>query len=137
MKKSNGYTVIDRYRKRIKEEDKRFVQKNLEISNQISEILKNKGLTQKKFAQMMGKQESEVSKWLSGLHNLTLKSVTLMEAYLNEEIITTPLEASGKYAKVNYVMLKEKATRNSTKQACTSFTEEDAGFKSDKKTIAA
>lgn len=137
MKKSKEYTVIDRYRNRVKEENKKFVQKNIEISNQISEILKNKGLTQKQFAQMLGKQESEVSKWLSGLHNITLKSITLMEAYLEEEIILTPLDACKKYSKVHYVMLKENATKNPTIQSSTSFSEELAGFNPVQKPIAA
>ena len=98
-----NYKVIERYRTRIKPESHKFVSKNIQISNQISEILKIKGLTQKEFSAMLGKQESEVSKWLSGLHNLTLKSITKMETALNEDILITPIEACAKFTKIKYV----------------------------------
>ena len=42
-----------------------------EISNRIDSILKERRITQKEFAQMVGKRESEVCKWLKGTHNLT------------------------------------------------------------------
>ena len=59
-------------------------------------------------------QESEVSKWLSGLHNLTLKSITKMETILGNDIIITPLEACEKYVKIKYVTLRVNATKNQT-----------------------
>ena len=112
MKNKSSYKVIERYRTRINPENNRFVSKNLQISNQISELLTKKGLTQKEFATMLGKQESEVSKWLSGLHNLTLKSITKMEAVLNEDILITPIEACATFTKIKYVTLHVSATRN-------------------------
>lgn len=112
MKEDDSYKVIERYRERIKPENKQFVSKNIEISNQIIEILKNKGHTQRSFAALLEKQESEVSKWLSGLHNLTLQSITKMETVLNSDIIVTPLVACQKYAKIKYITLKVYGTTN-------------------------
>lgn len=82
----------------IPAENTRFVDKNLDISEQVHTLLEQKGITQKQFAQMLGKNESEVSKWLSGLHNLTLKSIAKMEAVLGEDIIITPQQAQTHYA---------------------------------------
>ncbi len=79
-------------------ENTRFVDKNLDISEQVYALLEQKGLTQKQFAQMLGKSESEVSKWLSGLHNLTLKSIAKMEVALGEDIVITPQQAQARYA---------------------------------------
>ena len=36
---------------------------------------------------MLGKRPSEVTKWLSGLHNLTLKSITKMEVALGVNLM--------------------------------------------------
>jgi transcriptional regulator with XRE-family HTH domain len=104
--------VIKRIRERTQPENKIFVQKNVAISNQISEYLNSREWTQKEFAAKLGKHESEVSKILSGLHNITLKSIAKMEAVLGEEIVLTPIEACKKYASVKYVFLEEKATSN-------------------------
>jgi transcriptional regulator with XRE-family HTH domain len=35
----------------------------------------------------MGKSESEISKWLTGLHNLELRTIYKIEAVLGEDII--------------------------------------------------
>jgi len=115
--KKDKTKVLQRIRERIKPENRVYVEKNLSISQQVYEILQKKGLTQKEFAHMLGKQESEVSKWLSGLHNLTLQSIAKMEAVLDEEIITTPLEACNKYRKIEYITLRVYATTNESDKA--------------------
>lgn len=112
MNNKSKSKVIKRIRERTQPENKIFVQKNLAISSQISEYLYFKGWTQKEFAAKLGKHESEVSKILSGLHNITLKSIAKMEAVLGEEIVLTPIEACKKYKSVKYVFLKEKARSN-------------------------
>ena len=103
MKKDRS-KVVERLRNKIKPENRIFIQKNLAISEQLHSILEQKGWTQKDLARKMGKHESEVSKWMTGLHNLTLQSISLMEASLESEIIITPLEACKKYREVKYVI---------------------------------
>lgn len=65
----------------------RFVERNLAITEKVCSVLKERGIKKKEFAAMLGKSPSEVSKWLSGLHNLTLKSITKMEEVLNINLI--------------------------------------------------
>ncbi len=89
--------VIERIQARTKPENKQFVRKNLEISYQISQLMKEKGWSQKGLAKRLDKTPSEVSNILSGLHNITLKTLSKIEVVLNEEIITTPIEACKKY----------------------------------------
>jgi transcriptional regulator with XRE-family HTH domain len=67
-----------------------FVEYNLAISNYVHMLLEQKGWTQKELAHALGKTEGEISKWLSGMHNLTLKSIAKMSAILGEKIIYTP-----------------------------------------------
>lgn len=72
------------------EETKIFVTKYAEIVSRIHDILKEKGLTQRDLAEGMGKNPSELSRWLKGDHNLTLRSIAKLEAELGEEIISIP-----------------------------------------------
>ena len=41
-------------------------------------------------AQRLGKTETEVSRWLSGTHNLTLSTICKISAALGEDIVTVP-----------------------------------------------
>jgi transcriptional regulator with XRE-family HTH domain len=56
----------------------------------VHELIKEKNLTQKALAEGMGKKPSEISKWLNGEHNFTLRSLAKLEAELGEPIITVP-----------------------------------------------
>ena len=38
----------------------------------------------------LGKSESEVSKWLGGTQNFTLKTIAMISAFLGEAIIIVP-----------------------------------------------
>jgi transcriptional regulator with XRE-family HTH domain len=104
--------VVQRLRERIKPENRIFVRKNLDISAQVYALLEQKGWSQKDFAQKLGKNESEVSKWLTGLHNITLQSIAKMEAVLEADIIVTPLEACEKYKTIEYITLTVSANSN-------------------------
>lgn len=58
------------------------------IADKIDAILKKKSMTQKEFAKKMNKTEAEVSRWLSGTHNFTLKTIAKITAVLGESIVT-------------------------------------------------
>jgi transcriptional regulator with XRE-family HTH domain len=64
-----------------------LVQKNMAIADRIKNILDTKGLKAIELAEMLGKDKSEISKWLTGLHNFTTKTIVKIEAALGEEII--------------------------------------------------
>jgi antitoxin component HigA of HigAB toxin-antitoxin module len=69
---------------------KNFVDNSLEIAHQIDVLMKKKGMLQKDLANLLGKSEAEISRMLSGTHNLTIKSISKIEAVLEAKIITTP-----------------------------------------------
>lgn len=119
--------VVARLRERIKPENRIFVKKNLSISEQVSYILDQKNWTQKQFAEKLHKEQSEVSKLLSGLHNLTLQSISNMEAVLGEDIITTPLEACKKYSKVHYAYFTVYVNAKSKEELKNDIYTDDAG----------
>ena len=99
---SNYKTVKDFFEDRGPADLERFVDKNLDISQQVLFLLKEKGWSQHDLAQKLGKSDAEISKWLSGSHNLTLRSITKMEAILGADIILTPSKMDRKRNFITY-----------------------------------
>ena len=79
--------AFDRIINRTPEATKRNIAKNLAIANRISDILKGQGKTQRDLARALDKSESEISKWLTGLHNLELRTIYKIETALGEDVI--------------------------------------------------
>lgn len=65
----------------------RKVDLSFEISNRISEILQRKGWSQADFAKAAGKNEAEISKWMSGQHNFTIRTIAFIETVVSEDIL--------------------------------------------------
>jgi len=57
------------------------------ISDKIASILRSRHMTQRDLAKLTGKRESEVSKWLTGRHNFTTKTIALISTSLGQPII--------------------------------------------------
>lgn len=64
-----------------------FIEKNLAITEKVRLAMEQKGWKSQDLAKAMDKNASEVSKWLSGMHNLTLKSIIKMEMALGVDLI--------------------------------------------------
>jgi len=56
----------------------------------VHDILTEKGISQNELAKRLDKRPSEISKWLSGGHNLTLMSVAKLQAELGEPLLYVP-----------------------------------------------
>ena len=82
--------VAKRMMAKMPEETKIFVDKYADILVRVNQLLKEKGLTQKDLADKMKKKPSEISKWLNGEHNFTLRSIAKLEAELGETILCVP-----------------------------------------------
>ena len=79
--------IMDEIRSTISPEMKLQMELSVAIANRIYNILESKGMSQKEFARLMGKTETEVSRWLSGTHNLTMATICKISAALGEDII--------------------------------------------------
>lgn len=88
-----------------------FISKIGDIADRIQLLLDEKGWTQKDLAGALNKNESEVSKWLTGIHNFTIKSIAKMEAVLGADIINVPT-TDALSSTTNYVYLKVFAYSN-------------------------
>ena len=71
----------------IPAEQKAQFELSFAIADRIDAILKAKGMSQKRFAQLLGKRESEISKWLTGRHNFTLQTIVKIETALGCKLI--------------------------------------------------
>jgi len=79
--------IMDEIRRDISPEMKLQMELSVAIANRIYNILERRGMSQKSFAQLMGKTETEVSRWLSGTHNLTMSTICRISIALGEDII--------------------------------------------------
>jgi transcriptional regulator with XRE-family HTH domain len=82
--------MMNQIRAQLAPESKQFIDKNLAISARLQEMLDKQGITQKQLAQRMALKESQVSRWMTGMHNLTLRSLTALEVALDGDVITVP-----------------------------------------------
>ncbi|MBC7862552.1 MAG: helix-turn-helix transcriptional regulator [Bacteroidia bacterium] len=91
--------AFDKILKKVKPENRIFVELNLKIREQVLYLLDVHPTvnSQKKLAKAMRKTESEVSRMLSGLHNLTLETIAKLSAVFGENILLTDLAAKKKY----------------------------------------
>lgn len=106
----NTLPLFDDILAETSDESKLFVQRSLAIANQISQLLDERGMKQKDLADLLGKKEAEVSRWLSGFHNFTIKSIVKIEKALGTQIVYTPAEFEtpdlfGKAVLVNHSII--------------------------------
>lgn len=61
---------------------------SFEISDRICELMNERGLTKKQFADALGRRPSEITKWLSGQHNFTIATLGMLSAFFGQPIIS-------------------------------------------------
>lgn len=76
-------------------ESKVFTNMSFDIIDRVQHILECKGSNQRELARKLGKSESEISKWLSVGHNMTLKTLAKITVALDETVIETPTKWSS------------------------------------------
>lgn len=79
--------IIEERRRKVNPEARRMVDLSFRIVDRIHEILEERGLKQKDLALRLGKNESEISKWMRGTHNFTIDTLVSIETVLGEPII--------------------------------------------------
>ncbi|MDE6288842.1 MAG: helix-turn-helix transcriptional regulator [Muribaculaceae bacterium] len=61
---------------------------SFEISDRIYQLMLDRGLSKKQFADALGKRPSEITKWLSGQHNFTIATLGMLSSYFGQPIVT-------------------------------------------------
>jgi plasmid maintenance system antidote protein VapI len=75
--------------KAIPEDIKKQVDWSMSVSDAIARTLSERGMSQKDFARLMGKTETEVSRWLGGTHNFTLSTLAKISVALGTDLVRT------------------------------------------------
>lgn len=89
MKRSS---ILENRRKSVSPYVREKVNLSFQIVDRIHEILKNKGLQQKDLANMLGKSEAEISKWMRGTHNFTIDTLVKIETALDAPVVEVCFE---------------------------------------------
>ena len=102
--------ILEERRKKVRPEIRQYVNKSFDVADRICEILKEQGKDQKTLALSLGKSEAEISKWMRGTHNFTLKTLAKIEVVLGEPLIEvsknrnktiTPQSATRHFSKLS------------------------------------
>jgi transcriptional regulator with XRE-family HTH domain len=105
-KNKNEQQFFKDYLASIPDAVKKYVRLSVDIASQINSSLKQKNISQRDLAVSLDKNESEISKWLSGNHNFTLKSLAKLESVLDEQLIFTREEISKRFLPYLFRQLK-------------------------------
>ena len=73
----------------IDEDKLRRTRDRMLVANKIADALKTKGISQKRFAKMTDRSESEVSEWLSSDRNFTIDTLSDIKKYLGIDLLNT------------------------------------------------
>ena len=66
---------------------KKEVDWSFAIADKIEVTLQEKHISHKDLAKLMGKTEAEVSRWVGGTHNFTLRTIARISAALGVDLI--------------------------------------------------
>ena len=72
----------------IPAEERETAQITFAISDKIYELMQERGLSKKQFADAIGRRPSEITKWLSGQHNFTISTLAMLSVFFGKPIIT-------------------------------------------------
>lgn len=72
----------------------------LDLAEHISQLLRERRKSRRWLAQRLGKTDSELSKWLSGTHNLTLDSIAKLSDALEVDLLVSPRFPTGYFGNV-------------------------------------
>lgn len=89
------FTRLKERQSRIPDETKRYVKKSLDILDRLHELLEEENILQKELALKLNKSESELSKWLNGVQNFTIKTLCKLESALGHDIFIVPNKKNG------------------------------------------
>ena len=78
--------LMDSIRKSTPVETNNQVDFCVAIANRVFDLMNEKGIKQRDLAKLLGKTETEVSRWLSGTHNLTIAMIAKMAVVLDDDM---------------------------------------------------
>lgn len=76
-----------------------YVSMIFDLAEQVKADMETQGINRRELAKRLSKTEPEVSRWLSGLHNLTMQSVAKLATALQLDLFTTRRNPLGYFGR--------------------------------------
>lgn len=76
--------VVNNTTPEIKEE----IRLTMGVSGRLDELMHKKGMSKVELAKALGKRPSEITRWLSGQHNFTLRTIAVLTTFFGESLIS-------------------------------------------------
>jgi transcriptional regulator with XRE-family HTH domain len=89
--------TVDRLLKSTPKDVEIFVDWYADLVVRINQLLRENDISKKELAEKMDKKPSEISKWLSGEHNFTLRSLAKLSVELGEPLMEVTADAVSYY----------------------------------------
>ncbi len=80
----------------IPEEIEKYTAHSAEIAIMILNFILSTGMNKKEFAELVGKTSSDVTRWISGSHNFTIQTLSLIEVKTGMQVIRNLSDANRK-----------------------------------------
>lgn len=87
LKKSEQFDSLNEFMAQIPFKTKRRVEVRVRIANRIEDTLVKRGISKSKFAKMVERSPSEITRWLSGDHNFTIDTLSDIEDALKVRLL--------------------------------------------------
>jgi ribosome-binding protein aMBF1 (putative translation factor) len=92
-KKARTYNspIVESILSNISKEELDITEGKMKLAIKIAEAIKASGLNKSQFAKKINKNNSEISKWLSGTHNFTTETLLLLENELAIKLLDSEI----------------------------------------------
>ena len=64
---------------------------SMRVSDRLVALMHDKGIGKLELANALGKRPNEVTRWLSGQHNFTLRTIAMLSSFFGKPIISINL----------------------------------------------
>lgn len=116
-KKANG--VLGQLLAKIDRTELEKTSNRMLVAAKIGNALQQKKITQKKFAKIMSRSESEISEWLSGDRNFTIDTLTEISVALNISLIDTSLSSACVIPMYNMITIGKRQKKSEIVESAT------------------
>jgi len=100
----NRNSLLDKIRQARAKYVDFYVDNSFDLSDRIQFLMDVNGIDQKTLAKRLKKNESEVSKWLSGSHNFTIKTLAKIQEVLGDKLFVVCNDEAKEYVQVKMIM---------------------------------
>ena len=116
-KKANG--VLGQLLAKIDRTELEKTSNRMLVAAKIGNALQQKKITQKKFAKIMSRSESEISEWLSGDRNFTIDTLTEISMALNISLLDTSLSSACVIPMYNMITIGKRQKKSEIVESAT------------------